>query len=150
MRRITITIDDGLLAAVDRLTEIRGYQNRSQAIRDLVRAGMPPATLEAGSAPHCVGALVYVYEFDERERPRRTIHDRRDLSIATTRFPLDRHVCVEVSLLKGPTKDVRHFSEHVIAERGVSHGQLVTVPVEADGTARPIEGRRAHRHVHVT
>jgi CopG family transcriptional regulator, nickel-responsive regulator len=37
MQRVTITIDDDLLDAVDRLVDRRGYTNRSQAFRDILR-----------------------------------------------------------------------------------------------------------------
>jgi CopG family transcriptional regulator, nickel-responsive regulator len=152
MQRITITIDDELVDSIDRLINIRGYQNRSEAIRDLVRAGMPRTSLDAGKAPHCVGALVYVYEHDTRQLSRRlasAFHDHHDLSVATTRVPLNHDVCLEVSVLKGPTRDVQHFAEHVIAERGVSYGQMVTVPVEVGDASHTHDGRSPHRHVHI-
>ena len=45
MQRITITVDDDLMDDVDRLIERRGYQNRSEAFRDLARAGLAGITL---------------------------------------------------------------------------------------------------------
>ncbi|ENQ68082.1 nickel-responsive regulator [Brucella melitensis CNGB 1076] len=48
MQRITITIDDDLMAALDRMIEIKGYQNRSEALRDLARTGLQQASLEEG------------------------------------------------------------------------------------------------------
>jgi CopG family transcriptional regulator, nickel-responsive regulator len=44
MQRITITVDDDLMVDLDRLIAKRGYQNRSEAIRDLARAGMQQAS----------------------------------------------------------------------------------------------------------
>jgi CopG family nickel-responsive transcriptional regulator len=58
MQRITITVDDDLMVDLDRLIAKRGYQNRSEAIRDLARAGMQQATEEVGTSRDCVGALV--------------------------------------------------------------------------------------------
>jgi Arc/MetJ-type ribon-helix-helix transcriptional regulator len=46
MQRITITIDDDLLAEIDAAATERGYQNRSEIIRDLARAGMQQTNQE--------------------------------------------------------------------------------------------------------
>src|SRR5579875_2076449 len=61
----------------------------------------------------------------------RTYHARHDLSLATFHAHLDRDSCLEVTMLKGPSGEVRHFAEHVIAERGVHHGRLVLIPLPA-------------------
>ena len=55
MQRITITIEDELLAEIDAAAEARGYQNRSEIIRDLARAGLQQgaedAPLQANASP---------------------------------------------------------------------------------------------------
>ncbi len=62
MQRVTITLDDNLMAELDRMIEEHGYQNRSEAIRDFARAGMQQAAQDAGKNGDCVAALVYVYD----------------------------------------------------------------------------------------
>jgi CopG family transcriptional regulator, nickel-responsive regulator len=152
MQRITVTIDDELLAAIDRVITARGYQNRSEAIRDLARAGM--AEIEENSASHHAGvaALVYVYDHEGRElakRLTRAFHDHHDLSLATMHVHLDHESCLEIAVLRGEMSDIRNFSEHVIAERGVRHGRLVAVPVALE-TERHAHGtgERSHHHLH--
>jgi CopG family nickel-responsive transcriptional regulator len=132
MQRVTITIEDELLAELDDLVVRRGYQNRSEALRDLTRAGMrqidPPVP---GAA--CVAALLYVYDHTRRDLPNRLaneFHDHHDLNVATLHVHLDAESCLEVAVLKGTTEDVRHMADHVIAERGVRHGQLIVLPAE--------------------
>jgi CopG family nickel-responsive transcriptional regulator len=132
MHRITITVDDELMKELDRLIEMRGYQNRSEAIRDFARAGIQQANEEFKEAGHCVAALVYVYEHSERELSKRltqTFHNHHDLSLGTLHMHLDADTCMEVTVLRGAGGAVRHFAEHVIAERGVRHGRLVSVPM---------------------
>ena len=51
MQRITITLDDELVAALDRVIAECGYQNRSEAIRDLARAGMAQRQDQAPPIP---------------------------------------------------------------------------------------------------
>jgi CopG family transcriptional regulator, nickel-responsive regulator len=147
-----VTLDDDLVADLDRFMSARGYQNRSETIRDLARAGMQQALQETGDGGDCVGALVYVYDHEVRELAKRLVnaqHEHHDLSLCTTHLHLDHASCLEVVVLRGPTKDVRHFAEHVIAERGVRHGRLVLVPVEI-GSEEHAHGEEApHTHDHV-
>lgn len=138
MQRVTVTLDDDLMADLDAIMAERGYQNRSEAIRDLTRAGLTRAKVEAGTAANCVAALVYTYDHSARDLSRRltnTHHDHHDLSVSSLHVHLDHETCMEVSILKGPTRDVRHFADHVIAERSVRHGELVLIPDAGAGEA---------------
>jgi CopG family nickel-responsive transcriptional regulator len=144
MQRVTITLDDDLMDDLDRIIAARGYQNRSEAIRDLARAGLEQAAVEVAGSRHCVAAMVYVYDHHARDLPKRLtqeFHDRHDLSQATLHVHLDEASCLEVTVLKGRGSDVQSFANHVIAERGVRHGHVVYVPATA-GMAH------AHAHAH--
>jgi CopG family nickel-responsive transcriptional regulator len=148
MQRITITIDDELLAAVDQVMAARGYQNRSEAIRDFTRAGMQQATDEKGKAGDCVAALVYVYDHAARDLSRRLVenyHGHHDLSLATLHVHLDDNNCMEVTALRGSGAEVQHFADHIIAERGVKYGRVVMIPTEA-GRKSGARKRSGHRH----
>lgn len=135
MQRVTITMDDALLAELDELVVRRGYQNRSEALRDLARAGLRQAEPPESGAP-CVAALVYVYDHARRELPHRLaneFHGHYDLAVSTLHVHLDAESCLEVAVLKGAADAVRHMADHVIAERGVRHGQLVMLPQRTAG-----------------
>jgi CopG family nickel-responsive transcriptional regulator len=143
MQRVTITLDDDLMADLDRIIVARGYQNRSEAIRDLARAGLEQAAIEVAGSRNCVAALVYVYDHHARELPKRLtreFHDHSDLSQATLHVHLDSERCLEVTVLKGRGDEVQTVANQVIAERGVRHGHVVFVPM--DGSPQPA----AHVH----
>jgi CopG family nickel-responsive transcriptional regulator len=151
MQRVTVTLDDDLLAAIDRLAATRGYQNRSEAIRDLARSGLEQHDDAAGRAEDCVAAVIYVYDHQARELPKRlthAFHDHHEMSLATFHVHLDPANCLEVTMLRGAGHEVRHFAEHVIAERGVRHGHIVLVPLPAGTrrrrTAKPARGGTRH------
>lgn len=152
MQRVTITLDDELNRQLDELIAARGYQNRSEAIRDLTRAGIRQAGLgqETGA---CVAALVYVYDHGGRElakRLTRNFHEHHSLSLATMHVHLEHDTCMEVTVLKGRAEEVRHLAEHVIAERGVRHGQLILLPAHLDQEDHDHdETVGPHEHVHV-
>jgi CopG family nickel-responsive transcriptional regulator len=159
MERITISLDAALAREFDALIERRGYQNRSEAIRDLLRDYLEAARQEesaAGSNPQCVANLSYVYNHHARDLAERLTglqHDHHDLTVATMHAHLDHEHCLESVILRGPTARVRAFADLLTAERGVSHGLLNVVSVEAATRThahdyRPTAGR-AQPHVHL-
>jgi hydrogenase maturation protein HypF len=151
MQRVTITLDDELMAELDAIIEARGYQNRSEAIRDLARGGIREAAATTERARDCVAALVYVYDHAARQLAKRltsAYHDHHELSLASLHVHLDHDTCLEVTVLRGTSDDVQHFGEHVIAERGVRHGKLVRMPTEAPGAKGKIAQMHHHGHGH--
>jgi CopG family transcriptional regulator, nickel-responsive regulator len=126
----------------------------SEAIRDLARAGITQLQEQSDNPQSGVAALVYVYDHQERALAKRltgSFHEHHDLSVATMHVHLDHDSCMEIAVLRGAMRDVRHFARHVVSERGVRHGRLVTVPVEFENQmhAHGAEPGRRHLHVHV-
>jgi CopG family nickel-responsive transcriptional regulator len=149
MQRVTITLDDDLMAELDRIIAARGYQNRSEAIRDLARAGIQQAAQETGTSGDCVAALVYVYDHAARELSKRLVqnfHGHHEMSLATLHVHLDNDSCMEVTVLKGAARDVQHLADHIIAERGVRHGRVVMIPAEPEDASGHGRERMFHRH----
>jgi CopG family nickel-responsive transcriptional regulator len=134
MQRLTITIDDDLVAEVDEFIAQHGYANRSEAFRDLLRSGLEHAGGGIAGNRHCIATLSYVYDHAARELPKRLtkdFHEHHDLAQATLHVHIDHDSCLEVTVLRGRGEDVRAFADHVIAERGVRHGHVVMMPIES-------------------
>lgn len=152
MQRVTIVLDEEMLNGIDELGRRRGYQNRSEAVRDLVRDGLRQAAESDNLRGDCVAALVYVCEHGARNLTKRVsdaIHGHHDMTIAALHVPLDHDNRLEIAVLRGGVRHVRDLGEHVIAERGIRHGRLVMLPAEFK-TERHTHGRRAgHEHLHV-
>ncbi|HEX2825514.1 MAG TPA: nickel-responsive transcriptional regulator NikR [Burkholderiales bacterium] len=145
MERITISLEDDLAREFDAFMHAKGYTNRSEAIRDLLRAELDRQHLDARAAPACVGVLSYVYDHHERNLAARLTgraHDHHDLVISSMHAHLDHESCVETQLLQGATAQVRRFADAVVAETGVRHGALNLIPVQS--AKRP-----AHKHLHL-
>jgi CopG family nickel-responsive transcriptional regulator len=133
MQRLTITIDDDLVAEVDEFITQRGYANRSEAFRDLVRGGLEHAGDHTAGHRQCIATLSYIYDHASRELPKRLtkdFHDHHDLAQTTLHVHIDHDSCLEVTVLKGKGAEVKAFADHVIAERGVRHGHVVILPIE--------------------
>lgn len=135
MQRVTVTIDDELMDALERYMEAGGHQNRSEAVRDLVRAGLMKEDDADDTSRSCVAAVVYVYDPAIRQLSRRLLeehHAHVQMSVSTLHVHLDEKSCLEVSILRGRKSKVERFASHLIGERGVRYGQLVTVPVDQE------------------
>jgi len=158
MERITISLDAALAREFDALVVRRGYGSRSEAVRDLLREHLEAARqadARAAGNPLCVANLSYVYNHHARDLAERLTalqHGHHDLTVATMHAHLDHDHCLESVILKGATPAVRAFADALMAERGVSHGQLNIVSVEVANSAhdhgyRP-RGARAPAHAH--
>jgi len=143
MKRLTISIDDHLADAFDALVSARGYENRSEAFRDLLRHDLGEVQMRDEPAGACVATLSYLYNHHQRQLAMRLTdlqHEHHELTVATTHAHLDHDHCIETVILKGPGDQVRAFAQSVIAQPGVSHGQLHVVPMAV---------RRGHGHEHL-
>ncbi len=135
MHRITISLDENLVAQFERYLEGHGYQNRSEAVRDLIREKLEAQRLEQAEEGHCVGTLTYVYNHNERELSRRLTraqHRHHDIAISTLHVHLDHDHCMETVMVSGPTAAVREFANATIAQPGVRHGKLHLIPVQME------------------
>ena len=145
MRRITLSLDETLADQFDAWADRHGYENRSEAFRDLLRGRLENERIDDGKASHCVATVSYVYNHHERQLASRLAenqHDHHGLSMATMHVHLDHDNCLETMALRGPLPQVKAFAESLIAERGVRHGHLHLVPVA-------LEISRGHGEAHV-
>jgi CopG family nickel-responsive transcriptional regulator len=143
MKRLTMSLDDRLADAFDALVRERGYENRSEAFRDLLRHDLGQARQAALPDGPCVATLSYLYNHHQRQLANRLTdmqHEHHELTIASTHAHLDHDHCIETVILRGRTDAVQAFAQSVIAQPGVSHGQLHLVPVAV---------RHAHGHEHL-
>ncbi len=149
MERITISLPEELAAEFDRLIAERGYDNRSEAVRDILRAHLDRMREAREADGQCVASMSYVYNHHERELAERLMslhHAHHDLSVSTMHAHLDHDHCMESVFLKGPVQAVRNFANALAAERGVRHGQLNLVMVELSREHDHGDGKR---HVHL-
>lgn len=142
MKRLTMSLDDELADAFEALVRARGYENRSEAFRDLLRQDLGNVRLRDRPDEPCVATLSYVYNHHQRQLAMRLTdlqHDHHELTVSTTHAHLDHEHCIETIILRGKTDAVRAFADSVISQPGVSHGNLHLVPMAM---------RHSHGHEH--
>ncbi|WP_426415077.1 nickel-responsive transcriptional regulator NikR [Aestuariirhabdus sp. LZHN29] len=150
MERISISLEEGLVDQFEHYLRQRGYRNRSEAIRDLIRDRLETERVTQKRSTHCVGTLTYVFNHEERELARRLTHvqhHHHDVAVSTLHVHLDHDNCMETVVLNGPTDQVEAFANSIISEPGVRHGKLNLIPVDVE-TQRHQHGSGAHQHTH--
>lgn len=153
MERITMSLDEELVAAFDAMIAGRGYTNRSEALRDLMRREVEAHRVRYHPRANCVASLCYVYNHHVRELSERLTeaqHARHDLVLATSHVHLDHEHCLENAFLKGSTAAVRGLADAILAQRGVTHGQLNLITVEGGDRHGADSAHQHHGHMHLT
>ncbi len=125
--RFGVSMEQELLDKLDALVKERGYEYRSEAIRDLVRREAVRGEWEDPNA-EVVGTVTIVYEHDEHglgQALNAMQHSHHHAVICTTHIHLDEQNCLEVVIVRGAAPEVRHVADELIAARGVKHGDLI-------------------------
>lgn len=133
LARIGVAIDGDLLAKFDRLIESRGYTNRSEAFRDLIRNELIQE-VQATSDAEMFGTVTLVYDHHVRmltDKLTELQHKHHSAIISSLHVHLDHDNCLEVILVKGNASKVKDLANSLIATKGVKHGRFTaTTPHE--------------------
>lgn len=151
MQRFTISLDDHLATHFDELIAMKGYVNRSEAVRDLIREHMDIIQLQFVQGQACVATVSYVYNDLDQIIAMRILklhHDNHDLVISTMRTQLAHADCLETVVLRGELCVVMKIAEQLIASRGIRHGNIHLVPLRADQETHSHSHNPQHKHNH--
>ena len=126
LSRIGVAIDTELLDKFDHLIGQRGYTNRSEAFRDLIRDELVEKTWESPDS-HVVGTVTLVYDHHVRmlnEKLTDIQHDHHRIILSTLHVHLDHDHCLEVLVVRGKGSEIKKVSDLLIGTKGVKHGKL--------------------------
>jgi CopG family nickel-responsive transcriptional regulator len=146
LSRTGVSLDEDLLREFDRLITKRGYQNRSEAIRDLIREALLTETIDSNKP--VVGTLTLVYDHhvpNLSEKLTATQHSAGATVLAATHVHLDHHYCLEVIIMKGRSKEIQGIADRMLALRGVELGKLV---LTNSGKELKTDNHSQHSHAH--
>ena len=131
--RFSVSLSGKLLAQFDDLLEQKGYNNRSEGIRDLIRDKLIQQEVEENK--EVVGVITILYDHHVRELSERMIdeqHNSEASVISSMHVHLDHHNCLEVIVAQGEGRLIQEFSGRLIGIRGVKHGELVITSTGAE------------------
>ena len=149
LSRIGIALDSELLKRFDHSIRHRGYTNRSEAFRDLIRDRL---VTEQTASPDAtvVGTVTLIYEHHSHgvtEKLTEVQHAHHELVVSTSHARLDHDSCLEVLIVHGKSASVEQFADRLIGLKGVQHGRLVmTVPAHAIDHNQGKKHRHSHKH----
>ena len=124
--RFGVAMEQPLLDKFDQLVERRGYTNRSEALRDLVRRELDQDAWQRGQ--NTVATITLIYDHHVRELTERLTeiqHDSGSLILSTLHVHLDHHHCLEVIAAKGPARVLKTLAERLLGTKGVVSGDVV-------------------------
>ncbi len=127
LARFGVSIPARLVQAFDKRIRAKGYRNRSQAIRDIIRNYLVEGEWERGDRT-VVGAITVVYDHHTRELTRALTemqHQFQGEIRCSTHVHLDGDNCLEVIVVRGRSQEVQRIADRLISIRGVKHGKLV-------------------------
>jgi CopG family nickel-responsive transcriptional regulator len=125
--RFGVSIEERLLERYDALIAEKAYVNRSEAIRDLIRAALVNEQWEAGT-DDAIGTVTLVYDHhtsDLADKLTEHQHTHHQEIVSTLHVHLDAHLCLEVVVLRGPAREIRRIADELIGTKGVKHGKFV-------------------------
>jgi CopG family transcriptional regulator, nickel-responsive regulator len=124
--RFGISLDKILLKKFDERIQRKGYANRSEAIRDLIRDSLVMEEWEQATG-ETVGTITIVYSHERRELLdllTRIQHHHHNLIISSMHIHLDEHNCLELIAVKGKGEEIKRIADRLIGTKGVKHGKL--------------------------
>jgi CopG family transcriptional regulator, nickel-responsive regulator len=125
--RFGVSMEESLLKRFDRHCGEKGYSNRSEAIRDMIRDQLVEQELQRGDTD-AVGTLTLVYDHHQRDLQEKLTHyqhEHFEAIVSTVHVHLDPHLCLEVIILRGRSREIKRLGDSLIAAKGVKHGKLV-------------------------
>jgi CopG family nickel-responsive transcriptional regulator len=127
LTRISISLESALLEAFDRHIANKGYETRSEAIRDMIRDRLIHEQAEQPEGEQ-VAVVALVYDHHARDLANRLIdkqHHHHELVVSSMHVHLGERHCLEVTVLRGPSTQVHHLGNELLATKGVLHGEVI-------------------------
>jgi CopG family nickel-responsive transcriptional regulator len=129
LQRIGISLEDELLERFDELIAEKGYVNRSEAVRDLIRGELVQREWSSSRADEeRVVVVTLVYDHDSSSLAQKLTHIQHENHLAVVsslHVHMDAHNCLEVLVLRGRARDIVAMGESLVSTRGVKFGKVV-------------------------
>jgi CopG family nickel-responsive transcriptional regulator len=132
--RFSISLPRVLLAQLDQMSREKGYDNRSLAIADMIRADLVEHR-QKFSNEQIAGTITLVYDHHKHNLQSALTeiqHDHEDVIISTVHVHLDHHNCLEVILVRGKAGVIKKIADELTAAKGVKHGKLTVTATGHD------------------
>jgi len=125
IKRFGVSLPQSLLQQFDQQIQQKGYENRSEALRDLIRQYLLQKDIESNAEVAGTITLVYDHHVPNLTNKLDDLqHDHFQKVLSKIHIHLDHHNCLEVILLKGKRSQIEKLADRIISAKGVKHGKL--------------------------
>jgi len=132
--RFSVSLPRPLARALDQMTAEKGYDNRSLAIADMIRAHLVEHRQQMG-AGEIAGSITLVYDHHRHHLQDLLTdlqHEHREVIISSLHCHLDHDHCLEVLAVRGKAAAIKQLADEMIAAKGVKHGKLTITSTGTD------------------
>ncbi len=140
LTRFGVSMENDLLEDFDALIAEKGYSNRSEAIRDIIRNTIVQQQVRSGNKSG-IGVLTFVYDHHRRDLERNLTklqHDHFKNIVSTTHVHVDHDNCLEVIIMNGTVSRIKKIADNLLSFKGVKHGNLVlTTTMDSKHSSHP-------------
>lgn len=124
--RFSISLPAELAGQLQRMAKEKGYDNRSLAVADMIRAHLVEHQQQFGDK-EIAGTITLLYDHHKQHVQAALTdiqHDHHEVIIATLHVHLDHHNCLEILAVRGKAALIKRIADELIAAKGVKHGKL--------------------------
>lgn len=133
--RFGISMPQSLIEQYDRLIALQGYDNRSEAIRDLTRkALLTSSSMQPDET--VAGTIVMVYDHHISDLPITLMelqHEYHHAIISTMHIHLNHQQCLEIVVVRGKVQKLRELQQRIQVLKGVGYAELSVTHVDDHG-----------------
>jgi len=149
LKRFSVSVPGNLVDEFDRMVRQQGYDNRSQALTDIIRAKLVDHHQELGNA-EIAGTITLVYDHHKPHLQAALTdiqHHHHHMIVSTLHVHLDHDNCLEVLVVQGKAAKVKMIADELISCKGVVHGKLTVTTTGQDLHANHTK-KRKKKHAH--
>ena len=124
--RFGVSIEEDLLARFDKLLKNQKYNNRSEALRDMIRSALVKE--EWSQEENIAGGIAYVYDHHQRQLVNKLMdvqHSYHDLIVSSQHVHLDHNHCIEIVMVRGSAKKVTSLFYEMKSIKGIKHIDII-------------------------
>jgi CopG family nickel-responsive transcriptional regulator len=132
--RFSVSLPAELAEQLERMTREKGYDNRSLAVADMIRAHLVEHQQQFGDK-EIAGTITLLYDHHKQHVQAALTdiqHDHHEVIIATLHVHLDHHNCMELLAVRGKATVIKRIANELIAAKGVKHGKLTVTSTGKD------------------
>jgi len=128
--RFSVSLPPPLVEEFDRVWKNMGYESRSKAVHDAMRAFISEFKWTCREMEHVAGVILVLYYLDKPNLLEKIVsiqHKFRNIISSTTHIHLEEDKCLEIISVNGRVNEVRKLSEELMARKGVKQVKVAVL-----------------------